>query len=244
VGDEATSVRAPQTAAGASAAGAASAEGRNIAMPLEEGMCLSYWLQGVRNNPLLDHRTTKALPTAADVVIIGSGVSVCLECSPAPGCRLSGSGICEMSRPQITGTLCALELLQGPEKVSVVMLEARELCSGATGRNAGHCKPDRWRGFTKYSQAFGPEQALKASGRSSSHNLVGVTPIAPLGFGRTKMELIERSQILANEQETWEALVAYVRKHQVDCDLWVGKTVRPLRRRYCRNAEYQSLTRV
>jgi hypothetical protein len=71
-----------------------------------------------------------------------------------------------------------------------------------------------------------------------------VTPIAPLGFGRTKMELIERSQILANEQETWEALVAYVRKHQVDCDLWVGKTVRPLRRRYCRNAEYQSLTRV
>ncbi|RSH90384.1 hypothetical protein EHS25_000989 [Saitozyma podzolica] len=202
VGDEATSVRAPQTAAGASAAEAASAEGRNIAMPLEEGMCLSYWLQGVRNNPLLDHRTTETLPAAADVVIIGSG---------------------------ITGTLCALELLQGPEKVSVVMLEARELCSGATGRNAGHCKPDRWRGFTKYSQAFGPEQALKASGRSSSHNLVGVTPIAPFGFGRTKMELIERSQILANEQETWEALVAYVRKHQVDCDLWVGKTLDVLR---------------
>lgn len=46
------------------------------------------------------------------------------------------------------------------------------------------------------------------------------------------MELIERSQILANEQQTWEALVAYVRKHRVDCDLWVGKTVRSLWPRY------------
>ncbi|GFZ43442.1 hypothetical protein JCM24511_01162 [Saitozyma sp. JCM 24511] len=182
VGEEATTVCAPQKAAGTSAGG------RNIAMPLEEGMCLSYWLQGVRNNPLLDHRTTETLPTAVDVVIIGSG---------------------------ITGALCALELLQGPEKLSVVMLEARELCSGATGRNAGHCKPDRWRGFTKYSQAFGPEQALKASGRLNPTNLVG----------STEMELIERSQILANEQQTWGALVAYVRKHRVDCDLWVGKTL-------------------
>ncbi len=43
--------------------------------PKAEGMCLSYWLQGVRNHYLLDHRTTEALPETADVVIIGSGVS-------------------------------------------------------------------------------------------------------------------------------------------------------------------------
>jgi hypothetical protein len=82
VGDEATSVCVPQKATGA---GVASAEGRNIAMPLEEGMCLSYWLQGVRNNPLLDHRTTATLPTAADVVIIGSGVSVSTARRISPG---------------------------------------------------------------------------------------------------------------------------------------------------------------
>jgi hypothetical protein len=34
-------------------------------------------------------------------------------------------------------------------------------CSGATGRNAGHCKPDQWRGFDKYQREFGTEQALK-----------------------------------------------------------------------------------
>lgn len=44
--------------------------------PLAEGMSLSYWLQGVRSNPLLDHRSTGGIPAEADVVIIGSGVSL------------------------------------------------------------------------------------------------------------------------------------------------------------------------
>ncbi|WRT64413.1 uncharacterized protein IL334_001345 [Kwoniella shivajii] len=134
--------------------------------PLMEGMSLSLWLQTVRNNPLLNHRTTEDLPEEADVVVIGSGIS---------------------------GSLTALSLLQSPNPPkSVILIEARELCSGATGRNAGHCKPDSWRGFTKYKNAFGAEQALK---------------------------------ILANEQQTWQDVVSYIRKHNVDCDLWVGKTL-------------------
>lgn len=115
---------------------------------------------------MLDHRTTEELPKEADVVIIGSGA---------------------------TGAITALELFSGPNPPkSIVMLEAREMCSGATGRNAGHCKPDQWRGFKTYQSRFGSEQALK---------------------------------ILANEQETFERVVAYIRKYNVDCDLWVGKTL-------------------
>ncbi|KAK7445712.1 hypothetical protein VKT23_014707 [Stygiomarasmius scandens] len=134
--------------------------------PKLKGQSLSYWLQGVRANPLLDHRTTENLPESADVVIIGSGM---------------------------TGALTALTLLSSPNPPSsILMLEARELCSGATGRNAGHCKPDQWRGYTKHKGRVGKEQALK---------------------------------ILANEQETFEKLVEYVRANTVDCDLWVGKTM-------------------
>jgi hypothetical protein len=44
------------------------------AFPIPTGMSLSYWLQGVRASPLLDHRTTEEVPKSADAVVIGSGV--------------------------------------------------------------------------------------------------------------------------------------------------------------------------
>ncbi|KAJ7466882.1 FAD dependent oxidoreductase [Mycena latifolia] len=82
--------------------------------------CLSFWLQGVRNSPLLGHRTTAALPEAADVTIIGSGLS---------------------------GAAIAYFLLTGPNPPArVTLLEAREACDGATARNGGHCRPDCYRG--------------------------------------------------------------------------------------------------
>lgn len=55
---------------------------------------------------LLHHRTTAALPSSADVVIIGSGIS---------------------------GAFAARTLSQ-EEGMDVLMLEAREACWGATGR--------------------------------------------------------------------------------------------------------------
>ncbi|GAO19460.1 uncharacterized protein UV8b_00130 [Ustilaginoidea virens] len=71
----------------------------------------SYW----HKNPstvLQGHRTTSKLPPAADVVVIGTG---------------------------ITGAFAARELMTGGR--SVLHLEAREACWGATGRNGGHCQP-------------------------------------------------------------------------------------------------------
>ncbi|WWC73169.1 uncharacterized protein I206_107135 [Kwoniella pini CBS 10737] len=106
-----------------------------LGLPIESGMSMSHWLGTVRNNPLLDLRSSEKLPASAEVVIIGSGIS---------------------------GALTALNLLESRTPPnSIVMLEARELCSGATGRNAGHCKPDLWRGFTEYAKRFGNDQALK-----------------------------------------------------------------------------------
>ncbi|KAH8162170.1 hypothetical protein CIB48_g6066 [Xylaria polymorpha] len=74
----------------------------------------SYW----HSNPsekLLGHRTTEDLPPTTDIVVIGSG---------------------------ITGTFASRELVAGGR--SVVMIEAREACWGATGRNGGHCQPGVW----------------------------------------------------------------------------------------------------
>lgn len=49
-------------------------DGHWTGFPKPTGQSLSYWLQGVRCDPLLDHRTTPELPAFADTVIIGSGV--------------------------------------------------------------------------------------------------------------------------------------------------------------------------
>lgn len=72
----------------------------------------SYWLDDAPFPELVDIQ--HKLPEGADVVIIGSG---------------------------ITGAAAAKSLLElGGSGLSVVVLEARQLCSGATGRNGGHIK--------------------------------------------------------------------------------------------------------
>ena len=70
----------------------------------------SFW-HSEPSEVLLGHRTTAALPAEADVVIVGSG---------------------------ITGASVARYLSEDAraKHMSVVMLEAREACWGATGRVA------------------------------------------------------------------------------------------------------------
>jgi hypothetical protein len=65
----------------------------------------SFW-HTTHPNPLVRHRTTPDLPDHASVVVIGSG---------------------------ITGAFAARELVANGI-TDVVVLEAREICSGATGR--------------------------------------------------------------------------------------------------------------
>jgi glycine/D-amino acid oxidase-like deaminating enzyme len=113
---------------------ASTPKGTWTGFPKQDGQSLSYWLQQVRCDPLLDHRTTTDLPSDADTVIIGSGIS---------------------------GTIVAKQHLEAWPSKSIAVLEAREFCSGATGRNAGHCKPDQWRHYGKFEKAYGQEQAVK-----------------------------------------------------------------------------------
>lgn len=82
----------------------------------------SYWHKDP-SAKLLGYRSTPNLPSAADTVIVGSGM---------------------------TGAFAARFLKEGDQpsassasssSSSLVMLEAREACWGATGRNGGHCQP-------------------------------------------------------------------------------------------------------
>lgn len=128
-------------------------------LPVEHP-CLSWWQQTTRSFPHLNANSTTELPSSTKYLIIGSGIS---------------------------GALTAFELIHsaGVPGSDIVMLEAREAASGASSRNAGHVRPDAFRGFQVYKRVHGTEQALK---------------------------------IIANEREVFNAIDAFVMKHDVACD--------------------------
>ncbi|KAK4151523.1 FAD dependent oxidoreductase [Chaetomidium leptoderma] len=98
----------------------------------------SYWQDPP--DALADHRTTPDLPSSADTVIIGSG---------------------------ITGAAVAWGLLQSSNNNnnpgSILMLEARQACSGATGRNekGGHTKAASYLSFPHNRTAHSPATAAQ-----------------------------------------------------------------------------------
>ncbi|CZR64558.1 uncharacterized protein PAC_14456 [Phialocephala subalpina] len=97
--------------------------------------CLSYWQRTTRAYPHLNINKSTPVPSSAKYVIIGSGIS---------------------------GALTAFELTENDvDGKGIVILEAREAASGASSRNAGHVRPDAFRGFKHYSSLHGPDQALK-----------------------------------------------------------------------------------
>ncbi|KAH7128930.1 FAD dependent oxidoreductase [Dactylonectria macrodidyma] len=97
------------------------------------GSTLSHWHRTTRSFPHLNANLFAEVPASTKYLIIGSGIS---------------------------GALTAWELINhGVEGKDVLILEAREAVSGATGRNAGHVRPDAFRGFPHFSSIHGPEQA-------------------------------------------------------------------------------------
>lgn len=104
---------------------------------------ISYWqlppLEGVA-----DHQSAQ-LPSEADVVIIGSGIS---------------------------GTSIAWHLLKEANRTTplrIAMLEARQACSGATGRNGGHIRPSSYSEYAGAKEAVSQEEAAKITRMRSAH---------------------------------------------------------------------------
>lgn len=72
----------------------------------------SYW-HTQPSEKLTDYRSTPDLPSHVDTIVIGTGM---------------------------TGAFAARFLKESAPDSSLLVLEAREACWGATGRNGGHCQ--------------------------------------------------------------------------------------------------------
>ncbi|KAI9287313.1 FAD dependent oxidoreductase-domain-containing protein [Umbelopsis sp. AD052] len=106
----------------------------------------SFWLN---HNPLESYRTTNELPTNADVVIVGLG---------------------------LTGTGALFNLSRKHPHLNILALEARDPVSGATGRNGGHLTPFSFRGFRQDSEIMGEKPAYlkRLLERHNTDHLVGI----------------------------------------------------------------------
>jgi glycine/D-amino acid oxidase-like deaminating enzyme len=77
----------------------------------------------------------------------------------------------------ISGTMIAYNILKRCPNARVVMLEAREICSGATGRNGGHTKAASYRSYLQHKEELGKEEALKIA-RMEYANIVATHEMA------------------------------------------------------------------
>ena len=93
----------------------------------------SYWTASP--HPLDNYQSSNELPEECDVLIIGSGYA---------------------------GAATAYHLLKdNPATPSIVLIEARQICSGASGRNGGHIKPDAYFNVPRYSRLYGTKAAAE-----------------------------------------------------------------------------------
>ncbi|KAF9221301.1 DAO-domain-containing protein [Gyrodon lividus] len=105
-------------------------------LPIEEPT-QSFWTYPPSS--IATHTSRDSFPTQADVVIIGSGIT---------GASFARTllGI-DQERHDVSAPL------------SVVMLEAQETCSGATGRNGGHINPPLYHDYDDLKRSLGAPTA-------------------------------------------------------------------------------------
>lgn len=94
-----------------------------------------FWLENPPFPKLIDIQST-VLETTADIVIIGSGIT---------GASVARTLLRQCARLGITKR--------------IVMLEARDVTSGATGRNGGHIKVSPYEAFSLLRPKYGTERA-------------------------------------------------------------------------------------
>ncbi|VUC24880.1 unnamed protein product [Clonostachys rosea] len=107
-----------------------------------------YWLDDPPYPELTNIQSRQRLPDFVDVAIIGSGIA---------GASIARSLLHERRRRGVD------------LDKKVVVFEARDLCSGATGRNGGHIKPSPYDTFAQLSTFMPKDRAAALTRFQASH---------------------------------------------------------------------------
>ncbi|KAJ7617460.1 FAD dependent oxidoreductase [Mycena polygramma] len=104
----------------------------------------SFWIDSPGANPLGGEGSTGPFTEDADICIIGSGIT---------GVSAAYHLATAVERGEIP--------LKTGQPLRVLILEARDFCSGATGRNGGHLTPLVFLGFRGFQSKYGTTQAVR-----------------------------------------------------------------------------------
>lgn len=149
----------------------------------------SYWQQPPHKS--ISDIQSPSLPDSADVVIIGTG---------------------------ITGCSIARQLLYKSDELHVVMLDARNICSGATGRNGGHVKAVPEISYSALVPVIGKERAQEVV----RFTLANVEALLKVGQSLS-LELQEYSELrqvnsltVCTDDTDYERVMAMVKQFDQD----------------------------
>lgn len=180
-----------------------------------------FWHRDIHD--LHNHRTTEELPAHSDVVIIGGGYA---------------------------GIATAYNLVKGdkPNDLSVTVFEARGICSGATGRNGGHLRPDLYGHIPTYIERAGLEAAAALAEFEIAHvfaikDLVEKEKIdCDFTLSRT-VDVWCNEQAAAKAKQVYDLMVSHKLEYMRDVFFTVGKDAEgvrynsPSRTPYVQNAK-------
>ncbi|KAI4722641.1 FAD dependent oxidoreductase superfamily [Aureobasidium sp. EXF-10727] len=168
-------------------------------LPTVGGGTESFWRTSLHE--LDGYRSTEQLPEQSDIVIVGAGYA---------------------------GVATAYHLLEAGSKASITLIEARGACSGATGRNGGHLRPDLYGHIPTYIDRHGLEAGAEIAEFEAAH----VTAIKKV----VAKENIDCDLVITRSTDVWcnpdaaqrakagyDKMVAYGLKHMDDVHFVMGK---------------------
>lgn len=153
----------------------------------------SYWIREYQIDFEAECKAAK-LPEEVDVLIIGTG---------------------------LTGAACAYRLSEADPTLRVAMLEARGICTGATGRNGGHLTRAEAYDFRDLAKVFGEQEAIRLRKMTLMNRDMMLEAMEKLGVAETvELNLSGSAAIFASQQERerFAADMEAARKHGYECE--------------------------